>query len=179
MNLVPAADGKTSERRYNPRVCQRTAYRTPEPYDTDADASQGTKNVPCDGGVPITDALVNEPCEKWTPSPKSGRTKSARKNQMAKPNEPYQMVEVESYFPTSTAGLHGPIHIRPTAGQGYPPNLHVECSKTLTNPQIYPVGTKFRIRAKLTDREGDGEFLYSYFGWKPEVLNLSKPKRKS
>jgi hypothetical protein len=45
----------------------------------------------------------------------------------------------------------------------------VECSKHLS--QNYAVGTKFRIRAKLTDREGGGEYLYSYHGWKVEVLS--------
>jgi hypothetical protein len=30
------------------------------------------------------------------------------------------------------------------------------------NPTQYKVGTLFRVRAKLTDRQGGGEFLYSY-----------------
>lgn len=88
---------------------------------------------------------------------------------MAKPNEPYQMIEVESYRPKSTIGLHGKVHIRPCAGQGYPENMHVECSKALSRD--YPVGSRFRIKAKLTDREGGGEFLYSYHGWKFELLS--------
>jgi hypothetical protein len=88
---------------------------------------------------------------------------------MAKPNEPYVMVEVESYLPNNTSGLHGKVHIRPCASQDYPANMHVECSKSLS--KNYPVGTRFRIRAKLTDRQGEGDFLYSYFGWKYEVLD--------
>jgi hypothetical protein len=87
---------------------------------------------------------------------------------MAKLSEMYALVEVESYMPSTTSGLHGKIHIRPLAGQGYPTTMHVECAKTLSKD--FPVGTKFRIRAKLTDREGGGEFLYSYFGWKFEVI---------
>lgn len=78
------------------------------------------------------------------------------------------MVVVESFKPGSTTGLHGEVHIRPVAGQGLPTTLHVECSKKLSKD--YPVGTKFRIRAKLTDREGGGEYLYSYFRWPVEVL---------
>jgi hypothetical protein len=38
------------------------------------------------------------------------------------------------------------------------------------NPKIYPVGTRFRLRVKLTDRQGDGDFLYAYFGWPAEVI---------
>jgi hypothetical protein len=88
---------------------------------------------------------------------------------VAKLNESYHYIDVESYAPASTSGLHGSIHIRPCEGQGYPVNMHVECSKKLT--ANHPVGTRFRIKAKLTDREGSGDFLYSYFGWKYEVLD--------
>lgn len=87
---------------------------------------------------------------------------------MAKPDEPYRFVIVESFTPSETSGLHGDIHIRPVPGQGLPTTLHVECSKKLS--RNYPVGTKFRIHAKLTDREGSGEYLYSYFKWPVEVL---------
>lgn len=87
---------------------------------------------------------------------------------MSKPDEPYRMVVVESFKPSVSSGLHGEVHIRPVAGQGMSKTLHVECSKKLSKD--YPVGTKFRIRAKLTDREGGGEYLYSYFRWPVEVL---------
>ena len=86
---------------------------------------------------------------------------------MAKPSEPYQDVIVES-FRESGSGLHGDVHIRPVAGQGYPDGIRVECSKSLS--YAFPVGTRFKIKAKLTDKEDGTEFLYSYFGWKPEVL---------
>lgn len=87
---------------------------------------------------------------------------------MAKPFEEYRYIIVESYRASSTAGLHGEVHIRPVAGQGLPTTLRVECSKSLS--KNYPVGTRFRLRAKLTDRENEGEFLYSYHGWKVEVV---------
>ena len=91
-----------------------------------------------------------------------------RENDLAKPDEPYIRVVVESFVPTSTSGLHGAVHIRPVDGQGLPTTLHVECSKKLSRD--YPVGTRFIIRAKLTDREGGGKYLYSYHGWPVEVL---------
>lgn len=87
---------------------------------------------------------------------------------MAKHDEPYRFVTVESFVPAQTSGLHGEVHVRPTPGQGLPVTLHVECSKTLSKD--YPVGTRFRIKAKLTDRTGCGEYLYSYFRWPVEVL---------
>lgn len=88
---------------------------------------------------------------------------------MGRPDEPYVKLEVESYRPSHTSGLHGPVHIRPVAGQdGFPPHLHVRCSKKLSRD--YPVGTRFLITAKLSDREGGGEFVESYYGWPFEVL---------
>lgn len=87
---------------------------------------------------------------------------------MAKITTDYHDVIVESFLPAATSGLHGAIHIRPIAGQVFSTQLHVECSKKLS--ECYPVGTRFKIKAKLTDREGGGEYLYSYFGWKFLVL---------
>jgi hypothetical protein len=81
---------------------------------------------------------------------------------------PYEEIIVESYVPDRTSGLHGRVHIRPIAGQTYPRTMRVECSKTLS--QEHPVGTRFRIRAKLTDREGGGEFLYSSWRWPVVIL---------
>lgn len=89
---------------------------------------------------------------------------------MAKPDEPYQYVVVESYLPNRFSGLHGAVHIRPVAGQGFPVTMHVECSKKLSDTSLYPLGTQFRLRAKLTDLKGGGEFLYSSWRWKIEVL---------
>ena len=86
---------------------------------------------------------------------------------MAKPSL-YHLILVESLYPTSTSGRHGDVHIRPVIGQPlFPQNLFVECSRTLVNN--YPVGTKFRIRAKLSDLKGT-PFIYSYHGWPYEVV---------
>jgi hypothetical protein len=87
---------------------------------------------------------------------------------MAKNNQ-YEMVLVESYEAASTSGKHGLVHIRPVAGGKFPPSLSVECSKKLSRD--YPVGTKFRLKATLTDREGGGEYLYSHFKWPFEVVD--------
>jgi len=87
---------------------------------------------------------------------------------MARKNESYSWIVVESFRPRSTAGLHGEIHVRPTAGQGLDTTMFVECSKELV--RNYPVGTRFRIWAKITDKEGSRPFLYTYFGWRYDVL---------
>lgn len=87
---------------------------------------------------------------------------------MKKANE-YDHIIVESFIPTNTKGLHGEIHIRPIYDQGtFLKILHVECSKVLSND--YPVGTRFRIKAKVTQRMGGAKFIYSHYLWPYEVL---------
>lgn len=61
------------------------------------------------------------------------------------------------------------MHVRPIPGQVFAPTLFVECSKRLMDPKRYPVGTKFKLQAKLTDREGGTPFLYAYHG-NPDVV---------
>lgn len=87
---------------------------------------------------------------------------------MAKPAEPYQYIAVESYVATKTSGLHGAVHVRPVAGGPFPTSLRVECAESAVAK--FPIGTKFRMKVKLTDREGRGDFLYSYYGWKLNPL---------
>ena len=77
----------------------------------------------------------------------------------------YKKVIVET-FVGPPGGLNG-IHVRPIPNQPFPTTLLVECSRKLITD--YPLGTRFRIRAKLTDVNG-APFLYSYYGWRFEVL---------
>lgn len=78
-------------------------------------------------------------------------------------NNPYDYIIVESYY-ESGLGLHGPVHVRPATGQGpYLPTMRVECNHDLEND--YPVGTKSRIKAKITDRKGGTPFIYSHYSW--------------
>lgn len=79
----------------------------------------------------------------------------------------YMEIVVESYLGEGR-GQTGDIRIRPAAGQFYPQTLNVECSRSLRTQ--YPVGTKFRIRVKLTDMQGT-PFLYSHHRWPVVVLS--------
>ena len=90
---------------------------------------------------------------------------------MAIKGEKYHLIEVESYLPKNTSGLHGKVHIRPVAGQKtFPVSMHVQCSQKLKTQ--YPVGTKFRIKAKLNDLNGGGKFIYSSYQSAFEVILL-------
>jgi hypothetical protein len=93
---------------------------------------------------------------------------------MAMPQEGYEWIEVESFVPDRTSGLHGKVHVRPVPGGPYSPDLRVECSKMLSDTTRYPVSTRFRIWAKLTDRESGGQFVYSHFRWKYDVISKAR-----
>ena len=89
---------------------------------------------------------------------------------MADMNAPwsaYQQVVVETYAATKS-GKSSKIHVRPVEGEIYPVTMDVECSRSMR--KNYPVGTRFRIYAKETSREGGKPFLYSHFNWPYEVV---------
>lgn len=76
---------------------------------------------------------------------------------MVFPDRRYTTIIAESFEPASTANRHGKVHMRPAPGQVFGQELQIECSKALATD--YAVGTRFRMRVKLTDREGGGRFL--------------------
>jgi hypothetical protein len=86
---------------------------------------------------------------------------------VAKPWEQYQQVIIETYYEMKS-GKSSRVHARPIAGQPFPTTLDVECSRSMR--ANHPVGTKFRVWAKLTDLNGGGEFLYTHWQWPYEVV---------
>jgi hypothetical protein len=86
---------------------------------------------------------------------------------MGKPEEPYILMVVETYL-ESGSGLHGDLHVRPIAGQSVSPHLRVRFPKALRS--AHPLGTRFLVYAKLTDREGGNDFVHTNHAWDVEVL---------
>ena len=82
---------------------------------------------------------------------------------MADPWSTYLQVVVETYY-----GNRSHIRVRPVPGQSFPPTMDVECSRSMR--KLHPLGTKFRIRAKETNKEGGKPFLYSHYNWPYEVV---------
>ena len=87
---------------------------------------------------------------------------------MAREAWAYRDVAVESAIDPRT----GRVRIRPVSGQAYATSLRVQCSRLLSDPERYPVGTRFLISAKLTDRQGGAPFLYAWHG--DPVVVMSK-----
>lgn len=86
---------------------------------------------------------------------------------MGMPDEPYILIVVETYI-ESGSGLHGDVHVRPIAGQELPDNLRVRFPKAIRH--AHPIGTRFLVYAKLTDREGGNPFVHTNHAWDVEVL---------
>jgi hypothetical protein len=85
---------------------------------------------------------------------------------MARDPWAYRDVAVESVADPRTGGLR----IRPMAGQAYATSMRVHCARALRDPELYPAGTRFLIRAKLTDRQGGAPYLYAHHGDAVRVL---------
>ena len=87
---------------------------------------------------------------------------------MAKPWSEYRQVVIET-FDDGPRGHHGKVRARPVAGEFYPTTMVVECSKTMRAQ--HPVGTKFRIFAKETNKEGSEPFLYTHYSWPYQIID--------
>jgi hypothetical protein len=66
------------------------------------------------------------------------------------------------------------VRARPFPGQGYSKYMRVECSTVMRKK--YPVGTKFKIRAHLIDREG-APFLYTHYQWPFSVVTTEEAEQ--
>lgn len=73
-------------------------------------------------------------------------------------------IYVETFIPEQYEASSSKKRFRPVEGQGLDTSMRVEYDKSIRDK--YPVGTKFKIKARVTDREGT-EFLYSFHGWDP------------
>jgi hypothetical protein len=89
---------------------------------------------------------------------------------MGKPEEPYILIVVETYL-ESGSGLHGDLHVRPISGQALPPDLRVRFRKALR--RAHPLGTRFLVYAKLTDKDGGSDFVHTHHSWDVQVLGLA------
>jgi len=92
---------------------------------------------------------------------------------MARDIYAYRDVAVESVIDPRT----GAPRIRPMAGQAFAPTLAVQCARRMVDPALYPIGTRFLVSAKLTDRLGGEPFLYVYHGDPVVVLTPAQAKK--
>ena len=91
---------------------------------------------------------------------------------MARDSWAYREVAVESYLDG-----RGVLRLRPMAGQAFAPSLPVHAARALTDPLTYPPGSRFLLNAKLSDRLGGPQFLYSYHGDPVTLLSAAAARR--
>jgi hypothetical protein len=91
---------------------------------------------------------------------------------MARDPWAYREVAVESVLDPAS----GRIFLRVVAGQAYSQAMRIQASRKLTDPALYPAGTQFLIKAKLTDRQGGEPFLFAYHGDPVVVLTRAQAK---
>lgn len=80
------------------------------------------------------------------------------------PYKDYIVTTVKSKGGGSSANLR----VVPVKGQGLDTNMKVRCSRKMRD--LYDIGTLFRIKAKITDREGGTPFLDCTRDWAYEVV---------
>lgn len=81
----------------------------------------------------------------------------------------YREVAIESFDDG------GSVRMRPVVGQAYHPWLRVQAPRVMIAD--HPVGTRFLVLAKLTDRLGGAPYLYVYHGDPVVVLDGAQAKR--
>jgi len=85
----------------------------------------------------------------------------------------YREYIIESYLAVGEPSAHR-VRAKPCPGQGLSTSLNVRCSSQMRTS--HPVGTKFKVRAKLTNREGHGEFLHAPYDWPYVVVSDREAK---
>ncbi len=94
-------------------------------------------------------------------------------------DQSYYQLWFHSFELANASGHRDPIQLKLVEGQKLPTEISeeclvrsldafellTECSKSLFYD--HPIGTKFLLKAKLTDREQKGTFFYTSYKWKP------------
>ena len=86
----------------------------------------------------------------------------------------YLYVIIETYYATGEASKHS-IRARPLPSQNFPTSMKVECSSKMRNS--HPVGTKFKIKAKVKATNELQPCLYTSFKWEYQIVSDSEAKK--
>lgn len=100
-------------------------------------------------------------------------------------DQSYYQLWFHSFRLENTSGHRSSVQLKLIPNQELPNEIIDESALRLVDPFVlvtecsrklfydYPVGTKFLLKAKLTDREGVGLFFYTSFRWKPLQINAA------
>jgi hypothetical protein len=80
----------------------------------------------------------------------------------------YHFIIVETYTNLDAKRGKDSVRVRPISGQTlFPIHLNVECSRAIR--EKYPIGTQFRIKAKLSVMKGK-TYVYSSHNWPYQII---------
>ena len=82
----------------------------------------------------------------------------------------YRDVIIETFRHTGGNSKHS-IRARPLSGQGLSTSMRVECSSSMR--EIHPVGTLFKVRAKIKDTDQE-QHLYTSWQWAYEIVSAQE-----
>ena len=85
----------------------------------------------------------------------------------------YHNVVIETYR-NIHGGSSNSIRAHPLPGQGLDTSMNVECSSKMRKG--HPVGTKFLLQAKVTDRDGGSPFLYAHYNAPYRVVSYDEAR---
>ena len=92
---------------------------------------------------------------------------------MARDAWAYRELVVESALDARS----GKPRIRPVSGQAFATDMRVQCSRRLLEMERYPIGTRFLLSARITDRQGGAPFLYAWHGDPVVVMSKAEVER--
>lgn len=100
-------------------------------------------------------------------------------------NQNYYHLWFKSFHLENTSGHRDDVQLSLVPNQKIPDEIMKECDSRSVDPYVlltgydkdlfyeYPVGTRFKLKAKLNDRKGKGMFFYTSYWWSP--LEIIEP----
>jgi len=67
--------------------------------------------------------------------------------------------------------------VTPVSGQAFSTGMRVQCSRRLLDLDTHPLGTRFLLSVRISDRQGGEPYLYAWHGDPVRVLTKAKLKR--
>jgi hypothetical protein len=87
---------------------------------------------------------------------------------MLKPRPGYEIVVVETSTEGPSGGHRSPIRVLNVPDETFPEVMHVRFPTKVR--EAHPIGTRFRVYARLVDDRDGRSFLHTNHNWPIEVL---------
>lgn len=79
-----------------------------------------------------------------------------------------KIIEAETFIPNNHEFTDARVRVRPVDGQGFADNIRVRFPRSVRNK--HEVGTRFKVKVKLSQREDGSYYLNHHHSWFREVV---------